>query len=202
MYDNFDFLFVVAAGNDGRTGYTSVSSPGVSKNALTIGASAFDHTELIYFSSIGYNYDQHMFKPNIVTPGTTLMSAGTRNTNETYTCNVQESSGTSMATPIAAGAAILVRQYFENSSFWGSFCNTDYRSCPKVYEGSGHQGLVSGALVKAVLVSEQELESTLSILVIKTTSIAQTHSGEALLSTTTSPTSVLPAVNLSRTPDR
>lgn len=153
MVDNFDFLFVVAAGNEGRTGFTSVHSPGVSKNALTVGATDYDHTQLVSFSSIGYNYDQHMFKPNIVTPGTNLMSAGTRNTNETYTCNVQVSSGTSMATPIAAGAAILVRQYFENASFWGSSCKTDYRSCPNVYEGSGHQGLISGALVKAVLVS-------------------------------------------------
>mmetsp|Transcript_24134 Transcript_24134/g.40995 ORF Transcript_24134/g.40995 Transcript_24134/m.40995 type:complete len:1132 (-) Transcript_24134:1892-5287(-) len=177
MNENTDFLFVVAAGNDGRTGFTSVHSPGVSKNALTVGASDYDHTQLIYFSSIGYNYDQHMFKPNIVTPGTNLMSAGTRNTNETFTCNVQVSSGTSMATPIAAGAAILVRQYFENATFWGSFCNNDYRSCPKVQDGADS---ISGALVKAIL----------------------THSGEALLRTTTTSTSVLPAVNLSSTPDR
>lgn len=149
MNENTDFLFVVAAGNEGRSGYTSVHSPGVSKNALTVGASDYDHTQLIYFSSIGYNYDQHMFKPNIVTPGTNLMSAGTRNTNETFTCNVQVSSGTSMATPIAAGAAILVRQYFENATYWGTFCNRDYRSCPSVEEGSGS---VSGALVKAILV--------------------------------------------------
>jgi subtilisin family serine protease len=153
MTEHFDFLFVVAAGNDGRTGFTSVHSPGVSKNALTVGASDFDHSQLVSFSSIGYNYDQHMFKPNIITPGTNLMSAGTRNTNETYTCNVQKSSGTSMATPIAAGAAILVRQYFENASYWGFFCNPTYRSCPEVSQGSDSQGLVSGALVKAVLVS-------------------------------------------------
>lgn len=114
-----------------------------------VGATDYDHTQLVVFSSIGYNYDQHMFKPNIVTPGTNLMSAGTRNTNETFTCNVQVSSGTSMATPIAAGAALMVRQYFENASFWGTFCNTEYRSCPAVGEATG---LISGALVKAVLV--------------------------------------------------
>ena len=55
-----------------------------------------------------------------------------------------------MATPIAAGAAILARQYLENASFWGKFCDTTYRSCPSVVR-PGYQH-VSGALIKAVLV--------------------------------------------------
>jgi hypothetical protein len=55
----------------------SVGSPGVSKNALTVGASSYpDHEVLVYFSSIGYDYDNHMIKPNVVTPGTSLMSTG------------------------------------------------------------------------------------------------------------------------------
>ncbi len=54
----------------------SVGSPGVSKNALTVGASASNHEILVDFSSIGYDYDDHMFKPNIVTPGSNLMSTG------------------------------------------------------------------------------------------------------------------------------
>ena len=55
----------------------SVGSPGVSKNALTVGASSYpDHSVLVSFSSIGYDYDDHMIKPNIVTPGTKLMSTG------------------------------------------------------------------------------------------------------------------------------
>jgi hypothetical protein len=60
--------------------FVSVGSPGVSKNALTVGASSSpDHEVLVYFSSIGYNYDNHMIKPNVVTPGTKLMSAGEMN---------------------------------------------------------------------------------------------------------------------------
>eukprot|EP00602_Paraphysomonas_sp_CaronLab_P006942 CAMPEP_0185025224 /NCGR_PEP_ID=MMETSP1103-20130426/8265_1 /TAXON_ID=36769 /ORGANISM="Paraphysomonas bandaiensis, Strain Caron Lab Isolate" /LENGTH=1079 /DNA_ID=CAMNT_0027558375 /DNA_START=206 /DNA_END=3445 /DNA_ORIENTATION=- len=178
MYENTDFLFVVAAGNDGRTGYTSVHSPGVSKNALTVGASAAapNHDMVVYFSSIGYNYDQHMIKPNIVTPGTSLMSAGVRNENETTSCNVQDSSGTSMATPMAAGAAILIRQYFENTSYWASFCDPSYRSCPAVVDGEG----ISGALLKAAMI----------------------HSGEGMTGAMTSSTSVLPATNLTTPPDR
>ena len=34
-YDNPDFLFIVAATNDGNSGYSSVGSPGLAKNALT-----------------------------------------------------------------------------------------------------------------------------------------------------------------------
>jgi hypothetical protein len=57
--------------------FVSVGSPGVSKNALTVGASSYpDHEVLVYFSSIGYDYDNHMIKPNVVTPGTKLMSTG------------------------------------------------------------------------------------------------------------------------------
>ena len=37
--------------------------------------------------------------------------------------------GTSMATPMAAGAAALIRQYFEDPRFWASTCNVLYMSC-------------------------------------------------------------------------
>jgi hypothetical protein len=170
---------VVAAGNDGRSGYTSIHSPGVSKNALTVGASAGspDHDQVIYFSGIGYNYDQHMIKPNIVAPGTKLMSAGVRIDNETDSCNTQEMSGTSMATPMVAATAIIVRQYFENSSFWAQSCRIGYRSCPTVSAWSS--GFISGALLKAALM----------------------HSGEGMSGALASLTSVLPAVNLSAPPD-
>lgn len=178
MVENPDFLFVVAAGNDGRSGYTSIHSPGVCKNALTVGASDVDHEEVVYFSGIGYNYDQHMFKPDIIAPGTKVTSAGVRNTNETDSCNVEVLSGTSMATPMAAAASILVRQYFENASFWSEVCNPTYRSCPQVSRLPS--GFVSGAFVKAAII----------------------HSGEAMRATSVSSSSVLPAVNLTAPPDR
>ena len=155
MLENPDFLFVVAAGNAGRSGYTSVHSPGVSKNALTVGASAAapHHDTLVYFSSLGYDYDQHMIKPNVVAPGTQLTSAGVRMGNESTSCNVQIMSGTSMATPMAAASAILVKQYFEeqalSSARWSTICRSAYRSCPTVNSNGGQ---ISGPLLKAIMV--------------------------------------------------
>lgn len=152
MYEHSDFLFIAGAGNSGSEGFNSVTSPAVSKSALTVGASSVDHNDVVGFSSLGSAYDS-AFKPNIVTPGRYLMSAGVRNENETNSCNVQDSSGTSMATPIAAGAALLIRQYMENSSFYGSFCNQNYRSCPIVVVSPNpyQSNFISGALLKAMI---------------------------------------------------
>jgi hypothetical protein len=155
-YDNPDFLFIVAATNDGNDGYKSVGSPGVSKNALTIGATAADHDEVVYFSSVGPVYDGSI-KPDIVAPGQHLMSAGVKDLtlNETTSCNVQELSGTSMATPIAAGAAVLVREYLESPEHWGASCTPSYSSCPAVNPDKPG-GYLSAALLKAALVHSGE----------------------------------------------
>lgn len=103
-----------------------------------------------------------MFKPNIVAPGTSLTSAGmqlcsnyskflgVRLDNQTDSCNIKISSGTSMATPMVSGAAIIIRQYFENSTYWANVCNNGYRSCPTVSKLKS--GFISGALLKAAIV--------------------------------------------------
>ena len=153
MFENPDFLFIAGAGNSGSEGFNSVTSPAVSKSALTVGASSVDHNDVVSFSSLGSAYDTAI-KPNIVTPGRYLMSAGVHNVNETDSCNVQDSSGTSMATPIAAGAALLIRHYMENASFYGTFCNDQYRSCPIVVpsaEDPEEGTFISGALLKALI---------------------------------------------------
>ena len=103
------------------------------------------------------------------------MSTGVRLPGQTYSCNTQDSSGTSMATPIAAGSAILVHHYLENASFWAKYCDQTYRSCPSPLQ-NGHK-FVSGALIKAIL----------------------TTSGEGMKQT--SATKTLPARNLTAPPD-
>lgn len=65
MYENKDFLVVVAAGNAGDTGIDSVMSPGISKNALTIGASAANHDNIVDFSGIGKQFDGRI-KPDVI----------------------------------------------------------------------------------------------------------------------------------------
>jgi hypothetical protein len=153
MEEHPDFLFVVAAANDGYYGYNSVGSPGVCKNALTVGAASTNHNNVVSFSSLGYNYDTAI-KPDIVAPGRYLMSAGVH-TDTLQSCNVQNSSGTSMATPITAGSAILIRHYLENASYWGEYCNSTYRSCPVIVPSATNSEVstfISGALLKACVI--------------------------------------------------
>lgn len=149
-----DMLPVFAAGNsgvdqnrDGRIDGNSMSSPGTSKNCLTVGASENfnDHggiqapigklksaptswpaepiqsdfisnnpNGLAMFSSRGPTLDGRT-KPDVVAPGTNILSLmsqveganpmwGAYNKFYTY------AGGTSMATPLTAGAALITRQ--------------------------------------------------------------------------------------------
>jgi subtilisin family serine protease len=64
------------------------------------------------------------------------------------TCKVFRSAGTSMATPVVAGAAAIIRQYFEDPRFYATQCTSGYPLCnafsPK------------GSTVKAMLVNSGE----------------------------------------------
>ncbi|MDF1533344.1 MAG: PGF-pre-PGF domain-containing protein, partial [Methanosarcinaceae archaeon] len=111
MWDNKDMLIVFAAGNYG-SGQNTVSPPSTAKNALTVGASESSRDGNINFiasfSSRGPT-DDGRIKPDVVAPGTAVISTA----SSLVTVNDYESmSGTSMATPITAGTAALVRQYY------------------------------------------------------------------------------------------
>ncbi|MFF7211940.1 S8 family serine peptidase [Streptomyces sp. NPDC008238] len=100
-------LFVVAAGNDGPAAY-SLAAPGTADAALTVGAvDASDH--LAEFSSAGPRMNGDALKPDMTAPGVDVLAARSQymEWGEGY---YRVDSGTSMATPHVAGAAVLLAQ--------------------------------------------------------------------------------------------
>ena len=113
-YDGMTVLF--AAGNESDEG---VSPPGTAKNVITVGAhvnrySSDAANEMYYWSSRGPT-DDGRIKPDIVAAGDYVRSCKAQEASEAPD-NLNddwyvEYSGTSMATPAAAGASALVREY-------------------------------------------------------------------------------------------
>jgi len=141
MYEYDDTLVLVSGGNKGREGIGGVASPALSKNVLSVGASLsnryadLDPTHVAYFSSWGPTKDGRI-KPDIVTPGRRLVSAASG-----ATCGVTIKQGTSMACPVAAGSAAMVRQYFVEGWY------------PRGVKRAADGFVPTGALLKAMLIN-------------------------------------------------
>lgn len=100
-------LFVIAAGNEGTDPY-SVSAPGTADAALTVG-SVDSSDVLAYNSGAGPRLKDDGLKPDLTAPGVEVLAARSQymTGGEGY---YRTESGTSMAAPHVAGAAVLLAQ--------------------------------------------------------------------------------------------
>ncbi|MGB5628764.1 MAG: S8 family peptidase [Woeseiaceae bacterium] len=123
-------VVVVAAGNYGREGYFSTTSPGNSRKVITVGSLTdngtgynFDDDYVSTYSSRGPTVVDHVVKPDLVAPGNRLIAAAPGNSNlaallpknvvactATSSCldGYLELSGTSMATGVVSAAAAMM----------------------------------------------------------------------------------------------
>mmetsp|Transcript_4442 Transcript_4442/g.12358 ORF Transcript_4442/g.12358 Transcript_4442/m.12358 type:complete len:867 (+) Transcript_4442:1596-4196(+) len=158
LYANKDFLMIVAAGNEGPVDRT-IRSPAGAKNVLTVGATQneFGLGRLASFSSRGPSFDGRI-KPDVVAPGQTVLSVGSR---DNPSCDPESESdlpgggqgtrddnvgilslqGTSMATPVVSGVGAQILQYFDE----GWYGNGTKGSAPAMD--------LSGALLKAIIIN-------------------------------------------------
>jgi hypothetical protein len=117
MFTHPDFLILFAAGNSGPRA-ASVGSPSVAKNGISVGATlrGTQADSMAGFSSCGPAADGRL-KPDLTMPGSRIVSARNDRNIGSNNCTTIQMSGTSMASPGAAGMAALVRQYYRDGYF-------------------------------------------------------------------------------------
>ena len=144
-WNNPNFLPVFAAGNRRNGG---ILSPATSKNSLTVGAHVNNPNKLMRdqvasFSARGPTYDRRP-KPDIMAPGKSLTSSASDGSLHTFQCSLESKEGTSMATPVVAAAATMVRQYFRSGYY------------PSGTKNPSHAFEPSSTLIKAMIIHSGE----------------------------------------------
>lgn len=160
IYNNPEVLIIVAAGNSGEDGSSTISSPSGAKNVISVGASLNDEAAfasspcpsvlnsqtVASFSSIGPALDGRL-KPDLVAPGMPVISSQSNapgsTTVSSATCSLQ---GTSQATPVVAGLAVLIFEWLRDG--W-------WKNGVKDVENYG-MSYVPAALLKALIIHSSE----------------------------------------------
>lgn len=144
MWNHKDYLLFFAAGNNGGPSNT-VDSPSTAKSVISVGATQHGSgaDSIASFSSRGPT-DDGRIKPSITIVGSNVMSAANDGSIATDNCDDQGMSGTSMASPGAAGLTALVRQYFVDGFYPSGTADPDAGFTP------------SAALLRAALINSGE----------------------------------------------
>ncbi|MEA3559901.1 MAG: S8 family serine peptidase, partial [Candidatus Thermoplasmatota archaeon] len=137
LWSHRNLTVLFSAGNKGTLGTYSISTQASSKNVIAVGASesyrpsisswANNISEITSFSSRGPTWGDNRIKPDVVAPGTYILSTRASTisdfwnhywgSNATYVgvnSRYAYDGGTSMSTPLVAGTTALIRQYYED----------------------------------------------------------------------------------------
>ncbi|KAI9994653.1 hypothetical protein PInf_011476 [Phytophthora infestans] len=162
IYDNPEILIIVAAGNSGESGDYTISSPSGAKNVISVGASlnaaaSFSSTPcqsvlkedtVASFSSIGPMLDGRQ-KPDLVAPGMSITSSQSEKPGSSIkssaVCSLQ---GTSQATPVVAGMAVLIYEWLRDGWWKNGVADPTYG-----------MDTIPASLIKALLLHSGEAMS-------------------------------------------
>ncbi len=119
LFGHEEMTIFFSAGNSGGAGGTpnTTGSPGNSKNVVTVGRVGHGNSTVVVGSSSRGPTDDGRKKPDLMAPGSATISASGDASHVTNNCATKSLSGTSMSCPTAAGAAALLRQYFEDGYY-------------------------------------------------------------------------------------